>query len=88
MTGLRWDSTVIPFTEQGMIVEGEQIQSASEKCSTSVNHFFSMASMIDVSVGGSGGKGGIVGLGEGSVKGFLAGWIYTEYGSFPCSASK
>jgi hypothetical protein len=54
-----------------MIIEGEQIQSASEKFPTLVNHFFSMASMIDVSFGGSGGNGGTVGLGEGSVKRFL-----------------
>jgi hypothetical protein len=53
-----------------MVVEGEQIQSASEKFPTPVNHFFTMASMVDVSFGGSGGKGGIVGLGEGSVKSF------------------
>jgi hypothetical protein len=51
-----------------MIVEGERIQSASETFPTPDNHFFSMASMIDVSFGGSGGKGGTVGLGEGSVK--------------------
>jgi hypothetical protein len=56
--------------KQEMVVEGEQIQSASEKFPTPVNHFFTMASMVDVSFGGSGGKGGIVGLGEGSVKSF------------------
>jgi hypothetical protein len=55
-----------------MIVEGKRIQSASETFSTPVNHFFSMASMIDVSFRGSGGKGGTVGLGEGSVNRFLA----------------
>jgi hypothetical protein len=49
---------VIPFMEQGRIVEGEQIKSASEKCSTPVNHYFSKASMIDGLVAGSGGKGG------------------------------
>jgi hypothetical protein len=74
--------------EQGRIMEGEQIQSASEKCSTPVDHFFSIASMIDVSVGGSGGKGETIGLGEDYVKRLLAGWIWTEEGSFPCSASK
>jgi hypothetical protein len=88
MTWLRWASMVIPFIEQRRIIEGEQIQSASEKCSTPVDHFFSMASMIDVSVGGSGGNGGTVGLGEDSVKRFLDGWIWTEEGSFPCLASK
>ena len=66
--------------EQETIVEGEQIQSASEKFPTPVDHFFSIGSMIDVSFGGSGGKGGTVGLGEGSVKGFLDGWIWTEEG--------
>jgi hypothetical protein len=79
---------VIPFMEQGTIIEGELIQSASEKCSNLVDHFFSMASMIDVSFGGLGGKGGTVGLGEGSVKRFLAGWIWTEEGSFPSWTSK
>jgi hypothetical protein len=93
MTGLRWASMVIPFMEQERIVEGEQIQSASEKCSTLVDHFFSTASMIDVFVGGSrgkggtvclgivggsGGKGGTVRLGKDSVKRFLARWIWTE----------
>jgi hypothetical protein len=47
-----------------------------------------MASMIDVSVGGSIGKGGTVGLGEDSIKRLLARWIWTEEGSFPYSASK
>jgi hypothetical protein len=47
-----------------------------------------MASMIDVSVRGSGGKGGTIGLGEDSVKRFLAGWIWTKEGFFPCSASQ
>jgi hypothetical protein len=66
---------VIHFMEQGSILEGEQIQSASDKCSTPVDHFFSMASMIDFSVGGSGGKGGTVGIGEDSFKRFITGWI-------------
>jgi hypothetical protein len=47
---------VIPFMVQGTIIEGELIQSVLEKCSTLVDNFFSMAPMIDVSVGGSGGK--------------------------------
>jgi hypothetical protein len=72
IVGLRWASTIIPFMEQEMIIEGKRIQSASETFSTPVNHFFSMASMIDVSFRGSGGKGGTVGLGEGSVNRFLA----------------
>jgi hypothetical protein len=64
--------------EQEMIVEGERIQSASEMFPTLVNHFFSMASMIHVSFGGLGGNGGTVGLGDVSVKRFLAGWIWTK----------
>jgi hypothetical protein len=86
--GLRWASMVIPFMEQERIIEGEQIESASKKYSTPVDHFFSVASMIDVPVGGSGGKGGTVGLGEDSVKRFLAGWIWIGEGSFPFSTSK
>jgi hypothetical protein len=80
LTGLRWASMVIPLKEQRRIIEGEQIQSASEKCSTLVDHFFSMASMIDVSVGGPGGRGGTVGLGKDSIKRCLAGWIWTKEG--------
>jgi hypothetical protein len=38
--------------EQEIIIEGEQIQRASEKFTTPVDHFFSMASIIDVSFGG------------------------------------
>jgi hypothetical protein len=88
IVGLRWASMIIPLMEQEIIIEVEQIQRASEKFTTLVNHFFSMASMIDVLFGGSGGKGGIVGLGEGSVKRFLVGWIWTEEGSFPSWTSK
>jgi hypothetical protein len=76
---------IIPFMEQGTIVEGELIQSTSEKCPTLVDHFFSM---IDVLFEGSGSKGGTVGLGEGSVKGSLDGWIWTKEGSFPSWISK
>jgi hypothetical protein len=39
---------------------------------------FHSSRQIDVLVGGSGGKGGTVGLEEDSVKRFLAGWIWTE----------
>jgi hypothetical protein len=69
--------------EQEMTAEGKQIQSDSEKFPIPVDHFFSMASMIDVSFGGLGGKGGTVGLGGGSVKRFLARWILTKDDSFP-----
>jgi hypothetical protein len=88
IVGLRWASTIIPFMEQEMIVEGEQIQSASEKFPTPVTHFFSIASMTDVTFGGLGGKGGTVDLGEGSVNRFLVGWIWIEEVSFPCWSSK
>jgi hypothetical protein len=44
--------------------------------------------MIDVSFGGLGDKGGTVGLGEGYVKRFLDGWIWTEEGPFPSWTSK
>jgi uncharacterized membrane protein len=55
-----------------MFIEGEQIQHALEKFPTQVDHFFSMDSMTtNVSFGGSGGKGGTVGLGGGSVERFL-----------------
>jgi hypothetical protein len=53
IVGLRWASMIIPLMEQEMIVEGEQIQSASEKFPTPVSHFFPMAPAIDVSFGGS-----------------------------------
>jgi hypothetical protein len=46
IVGLRWASMIIPLMEKEMIVEGEQIQSASEKFPTPVEHFFSMDSMI------------------------------------------
>jgi hypothetical protein len=64
--------------EQEMIVEGERIQRASEMFPTLVNHFSSMASMIGVSFGGLEGNEGTVGLGDVSVKRFLAGWIWTK----------
>jgi hypothetical protein len=48
MIGLTWASVVVPFVEQRMIIEGELIQIASEKCATSFNHSSFMASMIDL----------------------------------------
>jgi hypothetical protein len=71
MIGLRKTSTVIPLIEQGMIVEGELIQIASKKHLTPSDHSFFMDSLRIALLGGSGGKGGTVGLKEGSIKGFL-----------------
>jgi hypothetical protein len=42
IVGLRRASMIIPLMEQEMIIAGEQIQSASEKFPTLVDHFFSM----------------------------------------------
>jgi hypothetical protein len=71
MMGLRWASMIFLRIEQGMIVDGELIQIALEKCLTPSDHSSSMASLRIASLGGSGGEGGTVGLREGSVKGFL-----------------
>jgi hypothetical protein len=71
MMGLRWASTVISLIEQGMIIEGELIQIKSDKRLTPSDHSFFMASLRISLLGGSGGKGGTVGLKEGSIKGFL-----------------
>jgi hypothetical protein len=54
-----------------MIVEGELIQIASKKHLTPSDHSFFMDSLRIALLGGSGGKGGTVGLKEGSIKGFL-----------------
>ena len=68
MMGLMWTSTVVPLIEQGVIVEGELIQTASEKHFTPSDHSSLMASSRGASLRGSGEKGGNVGLREGSVK--------------------
>jgi hypothetical protein len=62
---------VVLLKEQGMIVEGELIQITSGKQLTPSDHSAFMDSLKISLLGGSGGKGGTVGLREGSVKGFL-----------------
>jgi hypothetical protein len=48
-----------------------------------------MASLRDVSFGGSGGKEGTIGLREGSVKRFVSDWTWIDQeGSSPSWASK
>ena len=68
MMGLMWASTVVPLIEQGVIVEGELIQIASEKRFSPSDQSSFMASSRGASLQGSGGEGGTVGLREGSVK--------------------
>ena len=68
MMGLMWASMVVPLIEQGVIVEGELIQIASEKCFSPSDQSSFMASSRGASLRGSGGEGGTVGLREGSVK--------------------
>jgi hypothetical protein len=81
MMGSRWASMVFLLIEQGMIVDGELIQIASEKRLTPSDYSSSMASSRIATLGGSGGKGGTVGLREGSVKGFLNWSVCIEEGS-------
>jgi len=71
MMGLMWASTVVPLIEQGVIVEGELIQIASEKCFSPSNQSSFMTSSRGALLWGSGGEGGAVGLRGGSVKEFL-----------------
>ena len=68
MMGLMWASMVVPLIEQGVIVEGELIQIASEKCFSPFDNSSLMASLRDASLRISGGERGIVGLREGFVK--------------------
>jgi hypothetical protein len=65
--------------------EGKLFQIASEKCATPSDNS-SMASSTDASLGGSRGKGGTIGLGEGSVEGFIEGSMWTEQGSLRVSS--
>jgi len=67
MMGLMWASTVVPFIDQGVIVEGEPILITSEKHFSPSDHS-SSASSRGASLRESGGEGGTVGLREGSVK--------------------
>ena len=68
MMGLMWASMVVLLIEQGLIMEGELIQIASEKHFSPSDHSSFMASSRDASLRGSGEEGGTVGLREGSVK--------------------
>ena len=65
-----WASMVVLLIEQGVIVEGEVIQIASEKRFSPSDHSSFMASLRGASLQGSRGEGGTVGLKEGSVKEF------------------
>ena len=67
MMGLMWASMVVPLIEQGVIVEGELIQIASEKHFSPSDQSSFMASSGSASLRESGGEGGTVGLREGSV---------------------
>ena len=70
MMGLMWASTVVPLIEQGVIVEGELIQIASEKYFSPSNQSSFMASSRIASLRISGGETSTVGLREGVVKEF------------------
>ena len=67
MMGLMWASMVVPLIKQGVIVEGELIQIASEKRFSPSDQSSFTASSGSASLRESGGEGGIVGLREGSV---------------------
>ena len=54
--------------EQGMIIEGELIQTSSEKCLTPSDHPFLMASSRSGLFRRSRGEGSTIGLGEDSVE--------------------
>ena len=68
MMGLMWASIVVPLIEQGVIMEGELIQTASKKHFTPSDHSSLMASLRNVSFRISGGEGSTIRLREGSVK--------------------
>jgi hypothetical protein len=57
--------------EHGMIVEGELIKIALEKCLTLFDHSSLMSSLRYALLGGLGGEGCTVSLREGFVNGFL-----------------
>ena len=70
MMGLMWAPTVVPLIEQGVIMEGEIIQIASEKHFSPSDQSSFMDSSRGASLQESGGEGGAVGLRGGSVKEF------------------
>ena len=51
--GLCRASTTVPLNEQGMVVEGERIQIASEERFTSISHFFDGLALGEVFSEGS-----------------------------------
>ena len=70
MMGLMWASMVVPLIDQGVIVEGELIQIASEKHFSPSDQSSFIVSSRGASLRGSGGEGGVVGLRGGYVKEF------------------
>ena len=70
MMGLMWASTVVPLIEQGVIMEGELIQIASEKRFSPSDQSSFITSSRGASLRGSGGEGGAVGRRRGSIKEF------------------
>jgi len=68
MMGLMWASIVVLLIGQGVIMEGELIQIASEKHFSPSNQSSLMASSRNASLRISGGERGTVGQSEGSVK--------------------
>ena len=71
MMGLMWASTVVPLIENGVIVEGELIQIASEKHFSQYDQSSFMATSRGASLRESGGEGGTVGLREGFLSKYL-----------------
>ena len=54
--GISYASTAIPFMEHGMVMEGESIQTASEKSVILFDHSSLMSSFKSASLKGSGGE--------------------------------
>ena len=55
MSGISWASATIKLMEHGMIVEGESIQTASEKCPFPFDNSSLVSSLRNASSRGSGG---------------------------------
>ena len=56
MLGIRWASMENPLMEHGMIMEGDSIQPASEKCLVPSDHSSLISSLRSASLRGSGGE--------------------------------
>jgi len=54
--GISYASTAIPFMEHGMVMEGESIQTASEKSIIPFDHSSLMSPVRSFSLKGSGGE--------------------------------